>query len=144
MSRKSPAHATPELIGGLILMAILLPTVLAGQYGASGPGPGVSFASAAGPDVCLSPNWPRPPVPLYAPGVGVQPRLLAYPVTWPVPRGPFGTRATLRYPAVPIPAVMISPYRVTPQPFGLPPAVLIGNSLVSGPVYARLPDCRAR
>jgi len=145
MKHESSASAWPRILGWLIIVvSTFVAEAVAVQYTALGTGARMSVTPAAGPDVCLSPNWPRPPVPLYAPSAGVQPRLVAYPVMWPVPRGPFGTRVVPPYLSAPAQVAVIGPYGVRPRPLGLPPAALIGTSLVSGPVYPRPADCRMR
>lgn len=117
MSHNTPEHARRTLISLLFLLAILLPTVLAGRYGVSGPRALASIAPAAGPDVCLLPYDPRPPVPWHAPGVGVHPRLRAYPATWPIPIGPRGIRVALRYlPLLPLATKLVEPVDLLREP----------------------------
>jgi len=137
--------AWPRLIGLLIVLAPLLPAgAAATQYRVLADGVWMGLTQSPEPDACLLSDEPRPPMPSHLPAVGMQPRLLAYPATWLVPRGPFGIRLASRYLPAPTPAVVFSAYRVTPRPLGLPPAAVIGNSLVSGPVYTRPAYCKAR
>jgi hypothetical protein len=145
MKHESSKSAWPRIFGWLIIVVSTFAAEAAAvQYSALGPGAWVSVTSVAGPDVCSSLNWPRPPLPLYAPGVGVQSRLVAYPVMWPVPRGPFGTRVVPSYLSAPAQVAVIGPYGVRPRPLGRLPAALIDNSLARSYVFPRQADCRVR
>jgi hypothetical protein len=145
MTREPSKGAWPRLVGWLIVLAPLLSAnATATQYRMLADGVWMGLTPGPEPNACLLSYDPRPPLPLYAPSVGIRPRVLAYPATWPVPREPLGICAVPRYLPAPTPTIIMSPYGLRPRPLGLPPAAFIGNSLVSGPVYPRLADCRAR